>query len=188
MVKEIISYNCEFPGCFFNYPTFDEAKRCEDGGIVGPDMLKGLLLYEGAYMHSILLGEAKNKGHERNYLFLQLANSSVDTLLKYEKYMEDPDDFEVANFNPNPLEVGIFSLMNSFGGWYNRRFVNESDLNEWNRLIWAGNSLEKVRNELEKYRIDKLHNDCQELKDIVKRVRDSGSRPCLLPKYLIQLL
>ena len=96
MVKEILEpkYLCEYPGCWERYKSWQEAKDCQDQGLIGPNLKPGLVLGKSRYRTIpiedknkeegtipglpeigiyILIKEIESKGHERQYNFCNVS-------------------------------------------------------------------------------------------------------------------
>jgi hypothetical protein len=75
-LTRMVDYTC--PICKVSYVNLDAAQRCEERGIVGPDIDRGLLLshkkVEKGFM--IIYGESNSKGHEKVYFLEEIRNAS----------------------------------------------------------------------------------------------------------------
>jgi len=62
MVKEILEpkYLCEYPGCWERYKSWQEAKDCQDQGLIGPNLKPGLVLGKSGYRMIPIKNEDKD--------------------------------------------------------------------------------------------------------------------------------
>ncbi|HLD55632.1 MAG TPA: hypothetical protein VJB35_05215 [Candidatus Nanoarchaeia archaeon] len=84
-------FYCEFPGCTFYSNNPEKAQKCQNQGLIGPNLKPGLVLggegYKKTYVHNeenklieglpeieiyILTGNSKPIGHNKVYLFNEL--------------------------------------------------------------------------------------------------------------------
>lgn len=147
MVKTI--WACELSGCKEVYGSKTEAEECEAKGIVGPEIMPGLILNYGGYI--ILCGDTV-KGHERRYSVLSLSpnpgsfSHNLESLKLNESAFEDGERF--IDYTWNKL---TFPQIDSSFRKKSMRILGDEEFIEVDRLIHQGRSTERIRNALNRF-------------------------------------
>ncbi|MBN2566798.1 hypothetical protein JXB02_01775 [Candidatus Woesearchaeota archaeon] len=77
MVKRIVRYGCEWPGCGKEYDDHASAERCQRQGLLGPEIAPGLVLdFNGRGFY--IFTAAGSEGHQRVYSYLDLQSGFSD--------------------------------------------------------------------------------------------------------------
>lgn len=153
MVKKIITYQCEWPGCKEVYPSKTQAEKCQAKGIIGPEIKPGLITTGLSSGYNIFFNNSI-KGHERTYEFLRISNN-LNHLKKYEEWY-------------NSTGVQVSKPILSFDDWNIRAldcFLKQKDIkllekNEFrdiSNMIHNNKIFKEIRTNFLETRIEKFY-------------------------------
>tara|TARA_Y100000310_G_scaffold120988_1_gene119756 strand:+ start:913 stop:1407 length:495 start_codon:yes stop_codon:yes gene_type:complete len=152
MVEKVVKYQCKFPNCEEMYDSETEAKKCEDQGIIGPEIKPGFTL--GGWINAYLIClEETTKGHKRTHNYLSLMGS-LEGMKTDEKLFDGLSDSYRPTISFLELDT---SLLERFIEDGNINLLAEKEFRGLSELVHHGYSFDIVRMNLEENNIKRLY-------------------------------
>jgi len=138
----MVEYTCKF--CKKNYDSIEEAEKCEEKGLIGPDIKPGLLLSSKNTkpVFKLFYNELPPEGHYRKYLTGQI-------------YLSKTNLFPIKLQEINSSKLNMI-LKEKF------KISTEKEVNDINKLINNRVPLTgEIRNSMEENNVKILHNNLE---------------------------
>ncbi|HLD55633.1 MAG TPA: hypothetical protein VJB35_05220 [Candidatus Nanoarchaeia archaeon] len=198
MVKEILEpkYLCEYPGCWERYKSWQEAKDCQDQGLIGPNLKPGLVLGKSGYRMIpiknedkdnetipglpeigiyILVKEIEPKGHERQYDFCNVSFGRPSWMFDEEGQDYISGKKHIWKFENNPISINNLESKLTYNWVKNNSLIKELSEEEFEKIkefIETHPEAERVREILKENNIEELRGNSPYIKKVLKRKWD----------------